>query len=119
MASNDPVLQSVGLTHPGSPKIPLGEHGSPLLGEFRDFALRGNISDMAVGIIIGVAFGRVINSLLGDLRMPPIGLLAGRPDFLLTSSTCPERPTRHIGEAKAAGAATINYGMFLNTVLTF
>jgi large conductance mechanosensitive channel len=81
MASNDPVLEGVGLTHLGSPKALLGKRGGPMLNEFRDFALRGNMLDMAVGIIIGVAFGRVVSSLVSDIIMPPIGLLTGRSDF--------------------------------------
>jgi large conductance mechanosensitive channel len=119
MASNDPVLESVGLTHLGSPKTLLGKRGGPLLGEFRDFALRGNMLDMAVGIIIGAAFGRVVSSLVSDIIMPPIGLLHGRSDFSSHFLNLSGKAYETLAEAKAAGAATINYGIFLNAVFDF
>jgi large conductance mechanosensitive channel len=119
MASNDPVLESVGLTHLGSPKALLGKRGGPLLREFRDFALRGNMLDMAVGIIIGAAFGRVVSSLVSDIIMPPIGLLHGRSDFSSHFLNLSGKAYASLAEAKAAGAATINYGMFLNAVFDF
>ncbi len=119
MASDDPVLESVGLTHLGSPKALLGKRGGPLLGEFRDFALRGNMLDMAVGIIIGAAFGRVVSSLVSDIIMPPIGLLHGRSDFSSHFLNLSGKAYASLAEAKAAGAATINYGIFLNAVFDF
>ena len=119
MASDDPVLESVGLTHLGSPKALLGKRGGPLLGEFRDFALRGNMLDMAVGIIIGAAFGRVVSSLVSDIIMPPIGLLHGRSDFSSHFLNLSGKAYVSLAEAKAAGAATINYGIFLNAVFDF
>lgn len=122
MASNDPVLESVGLTHLGSPKALLGKRGGPLLGEFRDFALRGNMLDMAVGIIIGAAFGRVVSSLVSDVLMPPIGLLtgrSGRSDFSSHFFNLSGKAYATLADAKAAGAATINYGIFLNAVFDF
>lgn len=118
MASNDPVLESVGLAHLGSPKALLGR-GGPLLGEFRDFALRGNMLDMAVGIIIGAAFGRVVSSLVSDIIMPPIGLLHGKSDFSSHFLNLSGKAYASLAEAKAAGAATINYGIFLNAVFDF
>src|SRR4029077_9613584 len=81
MASNDPILEGVGLTHLGSPKALLGKRGGPFIAEFRDFAVRVSMVDMAVGIIIGATFGRVVSSLVSDIIMPPIGLLTGRSDF--------------------------------------
>ncbi len=119
MASNDPVLESVGLTHLGSPKALLGKRGGPLLAEFRDFALRGNMLDMAVGIIIGAAFGRLVSSFVSDIIMPPIGLLTGRSDFSSHFLNLSGKTYATLAEAKAAGAATINYGIFLNAVFDF
>jgi large conductance mechanosensitive channel len=90
-----------------------------MLKEFKAFAMRGNVLDMAVGIIIGAAFGRIITSLVGDVIMPPIGLLLGKVDFssLFLNISGTSYPT--LAAAKAAGAATINYGSFLNTVIDF
>jgi large conductance mechanosensitive channel len=87
--------------------------------EFKAFAMRGNVLDMAVGIIIGAAFGRIISSFVADIIMPPIGLLIGKVDFsgLFLNISGTSYPT--LAAAKAAGAATINYGVFLNTVLDF
>jgi large conductance mechanosensitive channel len=87
--------------------------------EFKAFAMKGNVLDMAVGIIIGAAFGRIITSLVSDVLMPPIGLILGRVDFssLFLNISGNSYPT--ISAAKAAGAATINYGMFINTVIDF
>jgi large conductance mechanosensitive channel len=90
-----------------------------MLKEFKAFAMRGNVLDMAVGIIIGAAFGRIITSFVSDIVMPPIGLLLGKVDFssLFVNISGTSYPT--LAQAKAAGAATINYGVFLNTVLDF
>jgi large conductance mechanosensitive channel len=87
--------------------------------EFKAFAMRGNVLDMAVGIIIGAAFGRIISSFVADIIMPPIGLLIGKVDFsgLFLNISGTSYPT--LAAAKAAGAATINYGVFLNTILDF
>jgi large conductance mechanosensitive channel len=87
--------------------------------EFKAFAMRGNVLDMAVGIIIGAAFGRIITSFVGDIIMPPLGLVIGKVDFssLFLNISGTNYPT--LAAAKAAGAATINYGVFLNTVLDF
>ncbi len=119
MASNDPVLEGIGLAHLGSPKALLGKHGGRFLGEFRDFAVRGNMVDMAVGIIIGAAFGRVVSSLVSDVIMPPIGLLTGKSDFSNHFVNLSGKFYATLAEAKAAGAATINYGIFLNAVFDF
>jgi len=87
--------------------------------EFKEFAMRGNVLDMAVGIIIGAAFGRIITSFVEDILMPPIGLLIGKADFsgLFISLTGETYAT--LAAAKAAGAATINYGVFVNHVVNF
>src|SRR5580692_6945510 len=90
-----------------------------MLKEFKAFAMRGNVLDMAVGIIIGGAFGRIISSLVGDIIMPPFGLALGKVDFstLFLNISGTQYPT--LAAAKAANAATINYGSFLNTVIDF
>jgi large conductance mechanosensitive channel len=87
--------------------------------EFKEFAMRGSVVDLAVGLIIGAAFGKIITSFVNDILMPPIGLLAGRVNFenLFVALSGPHYNT--LAEAKAAGVPTINYGLFLNTVLDF
>jgi large conductance mechanosensitive channel len=87
--------------------------------EFKAFIMRGSVVDLAVGIIIGVAFGRIVSSLVTDILMPPIGLLLGRVDFSNLFLNLSGQPYATLAEAKAAGAATINYGLFLNTVIEF
>lgn len=116
--TNDPILDGLGVAHLGSPKALLGK-GGPMLREFRDFAMRGNMIDMAVGIIIGAAFGRVVSSLVSDVLMPPIGLLTGHSDFSNKFLNLSGKAFATLAEAKAAGAATINYGMFLNSLFDF
>jgi len=95
-----------------------------MLKEFKEFIMRGNVIDMAVGIIIGVAFGTIVNSLVKDIIMPPISLALGRVDFsnlfvLLKSGKEVPPPYYTISEAQAAGAVTLNYGAFINYVFTF
>jgi large conductance mechanosensitive channel len=95
-----------------------------MLKEFKEFAMRGNVLDMAVGIIIGAAFGTIINSLVNDVIMPPIGLLLGNIDFsnlfiVLREGAKASPPYESLAAAKAAGATSINYGVFINTVITF
>jgi len=87
--------------------------------EFRAFAMRGNVVDLAVGIIIGAAFGKIITSLVTDIIMPPIGLVLGRVDFSSLFLNLSGQPYGSLAEAKAAGAPTINYGVFLNNVIDF
>jgi large conductance mechanosensitive channel len=82
--------------------------------EFREFAMRGNVVDLAVGIIIGVAFGKIVTSLVNDIIMPPIGLVVGRVDFTNLFINLSGQSYASLAEAKAAGAPTINYGVFLN-----
>ncbi|MGD0127141.1 MAG: large conductance mechanosensitive channel protein MscL [Terriglobia bacterium] len=89
-----------------------------MLKEFKEFAMRGNVLDMAVGIVIGAAFGGIVTSFVGDILMPPIGLLLGRVDFSnLFINLKGHYPS--VAAAKAAGAATLNIGIFLNTVINF
>ncbi len=94
-----------------------------MLKEFKEFAMRGNVVDMAVGIIIGAAFGTIVKSLVADVIMPPIGLLLGNVDFsnlfIILKQGATAGPFATIAEAQKAGAVTINYGMFVNTVLSF
>jgi large conductance mechanosensitive channel len=90
-----------------------------MLKEFKEFAMKGNVLDMAIGIIIGAAFGKIISSLVGDVIMPPIGLLLGKIDFSTLFINLSGQPYASLAQAKAAGAATINYGMFINTVIDF
>ncbi len=94
-----------------------------MLQEFKTFAMRGNVVDMAVGIIIGAAFGKIVDSLVKDLIMPPIGLLLGKVDFanlfvvLKDGATAGPYPT--VDTAAKAGAVTLNYGTFINTAISF
>lgn len=90
-----------------------------MLKEFKEFAMRGNVVDLAIGIIIGAAFGKIVTSFVNDILMPPIGILLGRVDFsnLFISLSGQLYPT--LAAAKAAGAATINYGVFIQTILDF
>ena len=90
-----------------------------MLKEFKEFAMRGNVLDMAVGIIIGAAFGKIITSFVSDVLMPPIGLLLGKVDFSGLFINLSGQTFATLAEAKKAGVATINYGLFLNTVLDF
>jgi large conductance mechanosensitive channel len=87
--------------------------------EFRDFAARGNVIDLAVGVIIGAAFGKVVSSLVTDLIMPPIGMALGRVDFSSLFVALNGATFASLDEAKKAGAPTLNYGLFLNTCLEF
>jgi large conductance mechanosensitive channel len=90
-----------------------------MVKEFRDFAVRGNVIDMTVGVVVGGAFGKIITSLVNDILMPPIGLLLGKVDFANLFIDLSGQGYTSLEEAKAAGAATLNYGMFLNTVMDF
>lgn len=92
-----------------------------MLKEFKEFAMRGNVLDMAVGIIIGAAFGKIVASFVEDVLMPPIGRLVGHMDFsnLFFNLSEPGKSYDTLAAAKAAGAATLNYGVFLNTIINF
>ena len=91
--------------------------------EFKAFAMRGNVVDMAVGIIIGGAFGTIVKSLVSDVIMPPIGLLLGNVDFsnlyVLLKAGTTAGPYASLADAQAAGAVTLNYGVFFNTIISF
>jgi large conductance mechanosensitive channel len=87
--------------------------------EFREFALRGNVVDLAIGVIIGAAFGKIVTSFVNDILMPPLGLLLGRVDFSNLFINLSSQHYATLAEAKQAGAATLNYGAFINTVIDF
>ncbi len=87
--------------------------------DFKEFAMRGNVMDLAVGIIIGAAFGGIVNSLVNDIIMPPIGLLLGKVDFSNLFITLSGQHFNTIAEAKAGGAVTLNYGIFISTIFNF
>jgi large conductance mechanosensitive channel len=87
--------------------------------EFKEFAVRGNVVDLATGVVLGAAFGRIVTSLVNDLLMPPIGRVLGRVDFANLFINLSAQPYATLAEAEAAGAATINYGRFLNTLIEF
>ncbi len=87
--------------------------------EFKEFAMKGNVLDMAIGVIIGGAFGKIVSSLLADVLMPPIGLLMGKVDFSSLFFSLNGQPYPSLAAAKTAGAPTLNYGVFLNTLLDF
>ncbi len=90
-----------------------------MLKEFRDFAVKGNVVDMAVGVIIGGAFGKIVGSLVSDVLMPPIGKLMGGVDFSSLFVTLGPEQYKSLAEAQAAGAATLNYGVFINNIINF
>ena len=90
-----------------------------MLKEFKEFAMRGNVLDMAVGIIVGAAFGQIVTSFVQDVMMPPIGRLVGHVDFSNLFVNLTDTHYDTIAAAKAAGAATLNYGQFLNTIINF
>ena len=95
-----------------------------MLKEFKEFAMRGNVVDMAVGIIIGAAFGTIVKSLVADVIMPPIGLALGNVDFanlfiVLKHGAETMGPYASLADAQAAGAVTLNYGTFINTIIAF
>ena len=90
-----------------------------MLKEFRDFAMRGNVIDLAVGVIIGGAFGKIITSFVSDVLMPPFGLLLGRVDFSNLFLSLNGQSYKTIADAQAAGAPTLNYGNFINNVIDF
>lgn len=95
-----------------------------MLEEFKKFVMRGNVVDMAVGIIVGAAFGSIVGSIVSDIIMPPVGLLLGGADFsnffaVLKQGTQQAGPYVSLAEAQKAGAVTINYGMFINKIISF
>jgi large conductance mechanosensitive channel len=90
-----------------------------MLKEFKDFAMKGNVLDMAIGVIIGGAFGKIVSSLVSDVLMPPVGLLMGKVDFSSLFINLSGTPQPSLTAAKAAGAPTINYGVFLQATFDF
>jgi large conductance mechanosensitive channel len=95
-----------------------------MIKEFKDFIMRGNVLDLAIGIIIGAAFGTIVNSLVKDIIMPPIGLLLGKVDFanlflVIKSGDSIAPPYATLADAQTAGAVTFNYGLFINTLIAF
>ena len=95
-----------------------------MLKEFREFAMRGNVVDLAVGLILGAAFGAIVTSFVNDVIMPPVGMLLGGVDFanlfvLLKEGKVPPPPYLNLAAAKAAGAVTLNIGVFINTLINF
>jgi len=90
-----------------------------MLKEFKEFALRGNVLDLAIGIIIGAAFSNIVNSFVSDILMPPVGLLLGNTDFSDFFINLSGGRYESLAAAEEAGAATINYGLFINTILDF
>lgn len=94
-----------------------------MLKEFKEFALRGNMVDMAVGIVLGAAFGVIVNSLVKDIIMPPIGLLLGKVDFtnlfVVLKAGTEAGPYLSLAEAQRVGAVTLNFGAFINTIISF
>src|SRR3954471_3661809 len=94
-----------------------------MIEEFKKFVMRGNVVDLAVGVIIGAAFGKIVDSLVKDLVMPPIGLLLGRVDFanlfLLLKDGVPAGPYLTVEAAQKSGAVTLNYGIFINACISF
>ncbi|MGN7471134.1 large conductance mechanosensitive channel protein MscL [Brevibacillus sp. SAFN-007a] len=90
-----------------------------MLKEFKEFALKGNVLDLAIGVVIGGAFGKIVTSLVNDILTPLIGLLLGKVDFSNLFITLSGGDYNTLAEAKAGGAATLNYGLFLNTVIDF
>jgi large conductance mechanosensitive channel len=90
-----------------------------VLKEFKEFAMRGSVLDLAVGVIIGAAFGKIVSSLVDDIVMPPIGRLLGHVDFSSLFINLSDKSYETLAAAKAAGAPTLNYGNFINTIINF
>jgi large conductance mechanosensitive channel len=90
-----------------------------MLKDFKEFAMRGNVVDLAVGVIIGGAFGGIVTSLVNDIIMPPIGMALGQVDFGSLFINLSDKEVASLAQAKEAGAATLNYGLFINTILNF
>jgi large conductance mechanosensitive channel len=90
-----------------------------MLKEFRDFIARGNVIDLAVGVIIGGAFGKIVSSLVSDVLMPPLGLLLGKIDFSNLFVNLGDKPVKTVAEAKVANVPTLNYGQFIDSVIQF
>ena len=90
-----------------------------ILKDFKEFALKGSVVDLAIGLVLGAAFATVVKSFTDDILMPPVGLLTGHHDFTNSFVTLDGKHYDTLAQAKAAGAATLNYGVFVNTIITF
>jgi len=90
-----------------------------MIKEFREFAIKGNVMDLAVAVVLGAAFGKIVSSFVDDILMPPIGILVGKHDFSEYFVTLSPGHYESIAQAKAAGAATLNYGLFITTIINF
>jgi large conductance mechanosensitive channel len=90
-----------------------------ILSEFKQFAMRGNVIDLAVGFVVGGAFAKIVSSLTGDVLMPPLGVVLGHVDFSNLFISLSSKHYDTLAQAKAAGAATLNYGVFINTIIDF
>ncbi len=90
-----------------------------MLKEFKEFAMRGNVVDMAVGVVIGAAFGKIVTSLVNDLMMPVVGKVVGNVDFSNLFVNMSDQPYASLADAQKAGAATLNYGLFINACIDF
>lgn len=90
-----------------------------MIKEFREFAIKGNVMDLAVAVVLGAAFGKIVTSFVDDILMPPIGMLVGNHDFSEYFVTLSGGHYESVAQAKAAGAATLNYGLFINTIISF
>lgn len=112
-------MKDPGLAHMANPSQFFRGGGTPVFKEFKEFAMRGNVLDMAVGIVIGAAFGRIVTSFVEDMLMPPLGLLLGKVDFSNLYWSLTGKAYDSLAAAKAAGAATLNYGLFLNHIVNF
>lgn len=115
----DLVMQDPGLAHMANPSQLFRGGNKPMFKEFKEFAMRGNVLDMAVGIVIGAAFGRIITSFVEDILMPPVGMLLGKVDFSNLYWSLTGKTYDSLAAAKAAGAATLNYGLFMNHLVNF
>jgi large conductance mechanosensitive channel len=117
------IIGHTGKTCAGNNNTTLQRGTADMLKEFKEFAMRGNVVDMAVGIIIGAAFGKIVESLVKDLIMPPIGLLLGKVDFanlfVVLRDGASAGPYLSVDAAQKAGAVTFNYGVFINTCISF
>ena len=90
-----------------------------MIKEFREFAIKGNVMDLAVAVVLGAAFGKIVSSFVDDILMPPIGILVGKHDFSEYFVTLSPGHYESVAQAKAAGAATLNYGLFITTIINF
>lgn len=114
-----PTFDDLGLAQMSNSQPVFSTGGAPMLKEFKEFAMRGNVLDMAVGIIIGATFGRIISSFVEDILMPPIGMLLGKVDFGNLFYTLSGEAHDTLAAAKEAGAVTVNYGVFFNHIFNF